>query len=201
MAEPASPGTDIHEVPTSTVLDVSGNAGYLGGSIVRRAGTRVAGPALTVRTGPGDNLALHRAVALARPGDVLVVSCPDSPVGLAGEIICTALQALGAGGLVTDSGVRDQDDLIALGFPVWSATVTPLGTAKADPGSVGEPVEIGGVRVATGDVIVADGDGVVSVRREAWARVRDAAARKLATETSWLTALRDGAPLGELTKL
>jgi 4-hydroxy-4-methyl-2-oxoglutarate aldolase len=200
MAETPAPSVGTL-VPTSAVLDVTGNAGYLGGSIGRRAGTHVVGRALTVRTERGDNLALHRAVALARPGDVLVVSCPGPPVGLAGEVICTALQELGARGLVTDSGVRDQDDLVALGFPVWSAAVAPLGTGKSDEGSVGEPVVIGGVRVATNDVIVADGDGVVRVRREAWAKVRDTAGRKVAMEVSWLAELRRGTPLGDLTGL
>lgn len=188
-------------VPTSTVLDINGNEGYLGAGIVRRAGGAVVGRALTVRTGPGDNLALHRAVTLARPGDVLVVSCPGPPVGLAGEIICTALQRLGVAGLVTDSGVRDHDDLVALGLPVWSAAVTPLGTGKRDQGSVGEPVVINDVPVATGDVIVADGDGAVRVRRTSWEAVRHAAGRKVTTEATWLTQLRQGVPLGQLTGL
>ena len=201
MAEPATRPLGTDRMPTSSVLDVSGNAGYLGSTIVRRAGVDAVGRALTVRTGPGDNLALHRAVAVARPGDVLVVSCPGPPVGLAGEIICTALQVLGAAGLVTDSGIRDQDDLVALGLPVWSAAVTPLGTTKVHQGSVGEPVVVDGVLVGTGDVIVGDADGVVCVPQDEWPRVRDAAAAKRATEESWLEALRGGTRLGHLTGL
>ncbi|GGK79739.1 RraA family protein [Ornithinimicrobium pekingense] len=188
-------------VPTSTVLDVSGNDGYLGPTIVRRAGSRAVGRALTVRTGPGDNLALHRALARAQPGDVLVVSCPGPPVGLAGEVICTALHQLGAVGLVTNSGIRDEDELLALGFPVWSAAVTPLGTTKSDGGVVGGAVEIGGVHVATGDAIVADGDGVVRVRAGSWNHIYEASGRKVERETTWLASLRQGTPLAELTGL
>lgn len=201
MAEAPSTQVRTDRVPAAAVLDVGGGAGYLGSAIVRRAGGEAVGRALTVRTGPGDNLALHRAVAMAAPGDVLVVSCPGPPVGLAGEVICTALRALGASGLVTDSGVRDQDDLVEIGFPVWSAAITPLGTGKGASGSVGEPIEIAGVRVSTGDVIVADGDGVVCVPHADWPQIREAAARKQTTETSWLSELRRGTPLSRLTGL
>lgn len=188
-------------VSTATVLDVGEGRGHLGTTIVRRCGHVAIGRAVTVRTGAGDNLALHRAVAMAAPGDVLVVSCPGPPVGLAGEIICTALRVLGAAGLVTDSGVRDLDDLAEAGPPVWSAAISPLGTTKNEPGTVGEPIEIAGVRVASGDVIVADGDGVVCVPRADWARVREAAAHRQETESVWLAELRRRRPLGSLTGL
>ncbi len=189
------------DVPTPTVLDLTSGAGYLGRSVVRRSGTRVAGRAFTVRTGTGDNLALHRALTLVSPGDVVVVTCPGPPVGLAGEIICTALQALGAAGLVTDSGVRDVDELATIGFPVWSRAVTPLGTKKTDPGSVGEPIDVAGVPVRTGDVILADGDGAVCVPLQLWPDIREGVEDKLETEAAWLTELARGRPLGELTGL
>lgn len=188
-------------LPTPTVLDLTSGAGHLGRDITRRSGMRVVGRALTVQTGAGDNLALHRALAVAGPGDVLVVSCPGPPVGLAGEIICTALRVLGAGGLVTDSGVRDVDELSTLGLPVWSRAVTPLGTTKADPGAVGEPVEVGGVMIRTRDVVVADGDGAVCVPQASWDWLRGAVEDKLRTESMWLEEIRRGRPLGELTRL
>lgn len=188
-------------VSTAALLDVNGGRGYLGNDIVRRAGRQTVGRALTVRTGRGDNLALHRAVAAARPGDVVVVSCPGPFAGLAGEVICTALQALGADGFVTDSGVRDHDELVRIGLPVWSAALTPMGTTKADHGTVGQPIEIGGVRVATGDVVVGDGDGVVCVPQDEWPPLREAATSKQTVEHAWLMELRRGTHLGALTDL
>lgn len=193
--------TPDEAVPTATALDVGGHGAHLGPAIVRRAGLRTIGRALTVRTGAGDNLALHRAVAVAQPGDVLVVTCPGTPVGLAGEVICTALQALGARGLVTDSGVRDHDELTLLGLPVWSAAITPRGTTKHDPGTVGEPISIGGAVVRTGDIVIADGDGVVCLPPTSWPRVREQGSAKDAREQEWLDRLREGTPLATLTNL
>lgn len=182
-------------VPTATVHDVSDQCAYLGPGVVRRSGVRTIGRALTVQTGAGDNLALHRALAAAGAGDVLVVTCPGPPVGLAGEVICTALLALGARGLVTDSGVRDLDELIQMGMPVWSAAVTPHGTLKNDPGAVGGPIQIGGTVVRTGDIVLADGDGVVCLPPHSWPRVRELARAKDAKEADWLGKIRQGTPL------
>lgn len=191
----------LTHVSTAALLDVNGYRGFLGSSIVRRTGGTAVGTALTVRTGGGDNLALHHAVAAARPGDVVIVSCPGPPVGLAGEVIATALHVMGAAGFVTDSGVRDVDELRQIGLPVWSGAHTPRGTTKTERGTVGEPIEIGGVRVVTGDVIVADGDGVVCVPRSEWHRWRAEVERKQALERVWLAELHRGASLGALTGL
>lgn len=188
-------------VPTAAALDVGESCVFLGSGIARRAGRSRIGRALTVQTGAGDNLALHRAVAAASPGDVLVVSCPGPPVGLAGEVICTALHARGVRGLVTDSGVRDYDALIELGFPVWSADLVPRGTTKHDPGGVGGSVEIAGSVVRTGDVVLADGDGVVCVPAAAWTQIRGLALAKERQESDWLEQLRLGTRLEALTRL
>lgn len=196
---PALPVPDF--VPTATALDVSQSCAFLGPDISRRAGRSTSGRALTVRTGAGDNLALHRAVAAAGMGDVLVVSCPGPPVGLAGEVICTALLALDVRGLVTDSGVRDHDALVELGLPVWSAAVTPRGTVKRDPGAVGTPIEISGVVVRTGDVVLADGDGVVCVPQQEWPQIRKLGVAKDRKEGHWLDEIRRGTRLETLTQL
>lgn len=123
-----------------------------------------AGPALTVRCRPGDNLALHRAIAAAVPGDVLVVDYGGSTEsGPFGEIMALACQLRGIAGLVTDGSVRDSARLIEMGFPVFARGLNIRGTTKLDRGEIGQPVTLGGVRIERGDLVVADADAVLVV--------------------------------------
>lgn len=123
-------------------------------------------PAFPVRCPPGDNLWLHRAVAAAPPGAVLVVSTGGArEYGYWGEILGAAAAYRGLAGLVIDGGVRDSHSLVRSGFPVFAARVCIRGTGK-DPdagGGMGEPVVIGAVEIGSGDLVVADADGVVVI--------------------------------------
>ncbi len=129
-------------------------------------GPRIAGSAVTVRVPAGDNWMVHVAVEQCREGDVLVVA-PDSASehGYLGELIATALHRRGVRGFVIDGCVRDVAEITEMGFPVWSAGISALGAAKEELGDVNVPIECAGQRVEPGDVVVADGDGVVAAPR------------------------------------
>ena len=121
---------------------------------------------MTVSSHPGDNIMIHAAVEVCRPGDVLVVTTTaPSTHGMFGDLLASSLIAHGVRGLVIDAGVRDTADLRAMGFPVWTRHVSCQGAVKATPGSVNVPVSIGGVQIDPGDVVCADDDGVVTVGR------------------------------------
>jgi 4-hydroxy-4-methyl-2-oxoglutarate aldolase len=154
---------------------------------------RVAGSAVTVLCGPGDNLMIHAAIAVVQPGDVLVVATTsESTDGMFGELLAESCRAHGVAGLVIDAGVRDTVEIAALNFPIWSKAVSAQGTMKTIPGSVNVPVVCAGASVAPGDVIVGDADGVVVVPRETAAVVVAAADQRLQKEARTREQLKAG---------
>ncbi len=158
---------------SATVHEAQGRRGFVDANIRPiQKDRRLAGSAVTVSCHPGDNLMIHAAVEMCQAGDVLVVTnTAPSSHGMFGELIATSLMSRGVQALVIDAGVRDTSELRQLGFAAWSRFVSCQGTVKASPGSVNVPVVLGGVAVDPGDVIVADDDGVVVVKREEVASV------------------------------
>ncbi|MFG2456311.1 4-carboxy-4-hydroxy-2-oxoadipate aldolase/oxaloacetate decarboxylase [Streptomyces sp. NPDC048523] len=178
----------------ATVSEAMGRTGLLGPAIRPiQQGVRVAGTAVTVIGWPGDNLMIHAAVEQCGEGDLLVVTttspCTD---GLFGELFATALRQRGVRGVVTNTGIRDTQELRDMGFAAWSRAVSSQGTVKATGGSVNVPIAIDGQVIDPGDVILADDDGVVVVPRRRVAETVEKAEAREAKEAATRAAFIEG---------
>lgn len=129
---------------------------------------RILGPACTVKVFPGDNLAVHKSLDIAQPGDVIVIDAGGSPMNaVLGDLISTKARHRGVRGFVVDGLIRDLLEIRALGdFPVFGRGVTPIGPLHRGPGEVNYPISVGGIVVHPGDIVVGDLNGVVIVPRE-----------------------------------
>ena len=156
-------------------------------------GSRAAGPARTVRCAQDDNLMVHAAVAEAEPGEVLVLTMPEPwPVALVGELLGTQMLGRGVAAVLVDAAVRDVEELRELGLPVWARWVRVRGADKKVPGTIGEPVEVGGATIRQGDLVVLDTDGVVVVEKERVDEVLAAAEERERRETEKRAKLQAG---------
>ena len=178
----------------SILADVAGRRGTMDGRIAPLApAMRVCGPAFTVEVRAGDNLMIHAAMALARPGDVLVIDGKsDRSCALMGSIMLTACKALGLAGVVIDGSIRDTEELRDLGFAVWALGANPNGPTKNINGRINWPISCGGVAVRPGDLIAGDADGVVVIEREKAASLLPLAAQKVADERQRIADITGG---------
>ena len=176
------------------LADVAGRRGALHGRVrALRPNMKLAGPALTVEVRPGDNLMIHAAIALAQPGDVLVIDGKaDQTCALMGTIMMTACRQRGIAGVVVDAAVRDSLEIEEMDFPVFSVGTNPNGPTKNIGGRIGHPISCGGVAVHAGDFVLADADGVVVIERQALAGLIPAAHKKVEDEAKRIAQIQKG---------
>lgn len=155
----------LQGLPSSVISDVMGRlVGTTGLHPVNRSQVSVCGNAFTVRVRAGDNLLIHQALDMLKPGDVLVVDGEgDVSRALVGEIMMTSARMQGALAFVIDGAVRDVDAFETHQFPCWARGINLRGPYKEGPGSINVPVTVGGMLVNPGDIIVGDGDGLVAI--------------------------------------
>ena len=160
--------SELARLGSATVYEAGGRRGYVDADLTQLiSGSRVAGPARTVRCGQDDNLMVHAVMAEIQAGEVIVLTMPEPrPVALVGDLLATQAKRQGAAAILIDASVRDVEELVELGLPIWARWVRVRGAAKATPGTIGEPVQVGGATIRQGDIVVLDADGVAIVGHE-----------------------------------
>ena len=196
---------DFERVPPETVQEASKYAASILADVAGRRGTmhgrirplvrsmKLCGPAFTIEVRPGDNLMIHAAMSMARPGDILVIDGKaDQTCALMGAIMVNGCMKTKLGGIVMDAAMRDYEELKDMGFPVFSVGTNPNGPTKFVPGRINHPVSCGGMTVAPGDLIVGDADGVVVIERAKAASLLPLAAAKVADERKRIADIQAG---------
>jgi 4-hydroxy-4-methyl-2-oxoglutarate aldolase len=160
--------SELARLGSATVYEAGGRRGYVDIDLHQIVpGSRVAGPARTVVCGQDDNLMVHAVMAAVQPGEVIVLTMPEPrPVALVGDLLATQAQAQGAAGMLIDASVRDTEELAEMGLPIWARWIRVKGAAKDVPGTLGDPVSVGGATIRQGDIVVLDADGVAVVEAE-----------------------------------
>ena len=168
---------ELARLGTATVYEAAGRKGLVDLDLHRIVpGSRAAGPARPILCGQADNLMVHAAIAHANPGDVLVLTMPvPRAVALVGDLLATQAKARGVAGLLIDGSVRDVEELVKIGLPIWARWIRVRGAGKDVPGTIDEPVIVGGARIAAGDTVVLDADGAAVVAQERVEEVLEAA--------------------------
>lgn len=174
----------LRALGVATVYEASGRQGLIDVRLIQLLpGSRVAGPARTVLCGQDDNLMVHAAIEQIQLGEVLVLTMPEpAPVALIGELLVTQVKVRGAVGILVDAAVRDAEELVELGLPIWTRFIRVKGASKTKLGTLNGTVTAGGTQVSPGDILVLDADGAVCVRRERLADVLQASEARLEKE-------------------
>jgi 4-hydroxy-4-methyl-2-oxoglutarate aldolase len=187
----------LSELGVATVYEASGRQGLIDLPLIQIIpGSRAAGPARTVLCGQDDNLMVHAVIEQIQPGEVLVLSMPEpSPVALVGELLVTQVKVRGAAAILVDAAIRDVEELVNLGLPVWTRYIRVRGADKTRVGQLGVSVTVVGTQVSLGDIIVLDADGGVCIQRERADAVLQAAEARFERESR----LREKLIAGEMS--
>lgn len=163
-------------LPVANIDDCMNRTAAIDGAIKPLNKTPLLGTAFTVRVPEGDNLMFHKAMDLAKPGDVIVIDAgANTKRAIFGEIMATYCKTRGIAGLIVDGAIRDADALEHMDFPVYARAKTPNGPYKNGPGEINVPVNIGGRIICPGDIVLGDYDGVIVIKPENAAELAAAA--------------------------
>jgi len=168
---------------SSNVADAMGRFGFMDPGMQSRSGLPLCGVAVTVQCRPADNLMVHKALQIAKRGEIVVVStCGNLTSAVFGELMCHTAVAAKLGGIIVDGAVRDVDGITRLGFPAYSRTVCPGSCDKDGPGEINVPISCGGTVVSPGDIVVGDADGIAIVPHDSASEILERVMQLMARE-------------------
>jgi RraA family protein len=198
LPSPARPSKQLIEAlaqhAVSNLCDSMGRTHNASGALQpMHSGGKLCGPALTVRTAPGDNLLIHKAIDMAQPGDIIVVDGGGAlDAALIGDIMTSYAVSRQVGGFVIEGAVRDTEELAARDLPVYARGISPRGPTREGPGEINVAVSIDGTVVQPGDIVVGDADGLVFVPPAQADALLKAVEALLAKEKALLAAIAQG---------
>ena len=190
-------------ISVATVYEASGRKGFIDPKIKPIIkGIKLCGPAFTVQTAPGDNIMLHKALEKAQEGDVIVATVGGKyEYGYWGDLMSVQAKAKKLEGLAIDGCIRDYEDIIEMGFPIFSRGLAIRGTVKASLGLINYPINFGGTVVNPGDLILGDDDGMVVVKLEDCKEILDKSLARIQAEKIKTKALMGGIASVKYNKL
>lgn len=179
----------------ATVYEAAGQKGLIDAQLIQiHPGSKATGPARTVLCGQADNLMVHAALAEAQPGEVLIITMPEpEAVSLVGDLLAFQARVRQVAAILVNGAVRDTDALRKLGLPIWSRWVRARAATKNKVGVLNQPVQVCGVTIANGDIIVLDADGAVAIPQAEAENVLQAAKQREAREEKLVSQLQQGA--------
>ena len=185
----------------ATAYEAAGRTGLIDIPLVQLIpGSRVAGPARTVRCGQGDNLMVHAVMEQVQPGEILILTMPEpEPVALIGELLATQALVRQVAGILVDASVRDTEELQALGLPIWTRWIRVRGATKMHVGTINEAVTVGGTSIAPGDLVLLDADGAIALAAERVPAILEVS--RVRSETTLRAQLQAGALSYDLSGL
>jgi 4-hydroxy-4-methyl-2-oxoglutarate aldolase len=194
---------DFLRYGVATVHEAMGRRGIIDVPLIQvLPRSRAAGPARTVRCGQNDNLMVHAALSTVLPGEVLVLTMPEpAPIALVGELIAIQAAYRNTAAILVDAAVRDIEELIAIGVPIWARWIRASGATKDSVGAINETVTVGGAKINAGDIVVLDADGGVVIPAEDQQATLNSAAERAAHEDEVRERYRSGSLAYDLSGL
>jgi len=184
----------LAEIGTATVYEASGRQGLIDLPLIQVVpGSRVAGTARTVLCGQGDNVMVHACIEHIQPGEIVVLAQPESQAAaLIGDMLVTQMETAGAVGVLLNGAVRDFEELVKLGLPIWTQFVRVRGATKTEVGRLNIPVAMGGTIIYPGDIVVMDADGAITVRPSRLDEILEKAEARAAKEAAMRERYKNG---------